>query len=350
MNALPTDGWPPVTEVPPVMTAVTFREFGPPEVLRTEELPTPVPAADEVLVRVAAVSVGRLLDIAARAGTHPWAQFKFPHVLGAEHAGVVAQVGAGVTGLAVGHGVAVYPVITGDVGPGLIGTHRPGAYAQYVVVPARNAKIVPAGMSAPAAAAVALSGAVAMEQFDLTGGVGPGSRVIVPGATSALGSTAALLARHLGAEVVVTSRHPDKRTRLTELGFAHALDTDDDDYLAQVMAAFSGRKATLVVDNLGSDRVWQRNVEALDVGGAVVLSGAFLDGVVSLDLRRLYTRSHRIIGVRSGTLDSFGRLWDEVHRGFRPVVDRCFPLASAAEAHRYVEQAQNVGRVVLTPT
>jgi NADPH:quinone reductase-like Zn-dependent oxidoreductase len=81
------------------MRAVVFREFGAPEVLGEEVIAVPVPAPGEVLVQVAAVSVGRFLDLTARAGQHPYRGFTFPHVLGAEHAGVGALLGPDVTGL-----------------------------------------------------------------------------------------------------------------------------------------------------------------------------------------------------------------------------------------------------------
>src|SRR6476469_2566863 len=108
-----TSGWPVVREtLPDTMTAVVFEEFGAPEVLQMTQLSTPRPGPGEVVVRVAAVSVGRLLDLTARAGTHPYARFTLPHVLGADHAGTVAAVGAGVGTVSVGDHVAVFPVLS----------------------------------------------------------------------------------------------------------------------------------------------------------------------------------------------------------------------------------------------
>ena len=103
--------------LPRRMRAVAFDRFGGPEVLRTEDVDTPMPGRGEVAVRVAAVSVGRLLDVSARAGTHPYAKIRLPHVLGAEHAGTVAAVGAGVESVRVGDLVAVFPVLTCGVCP-----------------------------------------------------------------------------------------------------------------------------------------------------------------------------------------------------------------------------------------
>jgi len=352
-----TDGWPVAEPPPATMRAVTFREFGGPEVLVLEEVPTPVPGPGQVLVRVAAVSVGRLLDLVARSGRHPYANFTFPHILGAEHAGVIASVGPGVESVSVGQRVATFPVVTDsdcefakagrdELSPTLkiIGTHLQGAYAQYVVVPAVNVFAVPAQMSAPDAVAVALAGVVGMNQLR-SAGFAPGHTVIVQGATSALGSTTALLAKHLGGRVAVTSRHPGKRDRLRELGFDTVLDGTAADFPDQVRAALGA--VDIVIDNLGDPVVFEHDLDVLAPGGAVVSSGAFLGQQVPLNLQRLYSRSQRVIGVRTGNLPAAGQLWSEVARGFRSVVDRTFPLADAAQAHRYVEGSGNVGRVCL---
>ena len=346
--------------VPETMTAVPLREFGPPEVLRPMAVPTPAPGPGEVLLEVAAVSVGRLLDVVARAGLHPYARFTFPHLLGAEHAGTVAAVGPDVTDVHVGDRVAVFPLVVDrddeytragrpELSPHVtvIGTHRPGAYAEYSVVPARNVLVMPEQLSFDDAVAVVLAGAVAVNQFTQAGGVGPGSRVLVQGATSALGSTAALLARHLGAEVFVTSRSAAKRERLVELGFTHVGDCASATLEDDVRKAFGGAGATLVVDNLGNHAGWEAELAALDPGGAVVVSGAFLGARVTVDLQRLYSRSQRIIGVRTGNLASARTVWEHVDQGFRSVVDRAFALDDVAAAHRYVEAGGNVGRVIL---
>jgi NADPH:quinone reductase-like Zn-dependent oxidoreductase len=350
-------GWPAAQPPTATMQAVTFREFGGPEVLHLEQVPTPVPGPGQVLVRVAAVSVGRLLDLVARSGKHPYANFTFPHILGAEHAGVIAGLGPGVDSVELGQRVATFPVVTDpdcefaragrdELSPTLkiIGTHLQGAYAQYVVVPAVNVFAVPDGMSPADAVAVALAGVVGMNQLR-NAGFAPGDTVIVQGATSALGSTTALLAKHLGGRVAVTSRHPDKRDRLRELGFDTVLDGTAADFAEQVRRTVGA--ADIVIDNLGDPNVFEHDLEVLAPGGAVVSSGAFLGRQVPLDLQRLYSRNQRVIGVRTGNLPAAGQLWSEVARGFRSVVDRTFPLADAAQAHLYVEGSGNVGRVCL---
>ena len=206
---------------------------------------------------------------------------------------------------------------------------------------------MPEQLSFDAAVAVVLAGAVAVNQFTQAGGVGPGSRVVVHGASSALGSTAAMLAHYLGADVFVTSRSSAKRERLRELGFTHVGDCASPTLADDVREAFGGAGATLVVDSLGAHDGWDASMAALDPGGAVVVSGAFLGASVTVDLQRLYSRNQRIIGVRTGNLASARAVWDHVQHGFRSVIDKTFALDDVAAAHRYVEAGGNVGRVLL---
>ncbi|MDT0183944.1 zinc-binding dehydrogenase [Microbacterium sp. ARD31] len=356
--------WPSVDGgVPSEMHATAFAEFGGPEVLKDIVVPTPQPGRGEVLVKVAAVSVGRLLDLIARSGKHPYATFELPHILGADHAGTIAAVGEGVDNVVVGDHVAGFHVIFpvedeytrsgyGDLSPSvkIIGTHVPGADGEYVVVPAVNVRVVPEGIGPVMAASIIGVGPVAMNQFERAGGVGAGSNVIVQGATSGLGATTAMLAKHLGATVVVTSRHESKRERLRELGFEHVFDAIDEDFADRAREAFGGDGAHVVVDNLGAPLIWEHGFAALRPGGAMVSSGAFLGHVVPLNLQRAYTQGMRVIGVRTGTLGTVDRVWAEAERGYRTVVDATFPIENAPDAHRFVERAGNVGRVVMTRT
>lgn len=115
----------------------------------------------------------------------------------------------------------------------------------------------------------------------------------------------------------------------------------------EVLDTFSGHGADVVVDDLGEPTVWAAGLAVLATGGAVVSSGAFLGGEVAIDLRRLYSRGQRVIGVRTGNLTSAARLWELVAAGFRADVDRTYPLAGAADAHHHIEASANTGRVAL---
>lgn len=356
-----TTGWPAVPPSPPTrMRAVVFDDYGAPDVLHTTSIDTPTLGPGEVLVRVAAVSVGRLLDLTLRAGRHPAATPPLPHVLGAEHAGTVAALGPGVSSIAVGDRVAVLPSVTCGTCAhcvegrteacaelSIIGVHRQGAYAEYTVVPAANVHVLPLDLDPATAASLALAGPVAAHQLQQAQ-FRPGDWVLVQGAASALGSLTAAFAAHLGGSVIGTSRSARKRRQLLDLGLVAALDPLDPGFVADVLALTGGAGVAVAIDDLGEPQLWDRTMEVLATGGTVVSSGAFLGGQVTVDLRRLYVRNQRIIGVRTANAHSAAALWAEVERGFRPVVDRIFPVARAADAHRHLEAAENMGRVVLS--
>lgn len=352
--------WAAPLPVPASMRAMLFHRFGPPDVLEQATIDTPSPGPGEVLVQVAAVSIGRLLDLEARAGRHPYARIRPPHVLGADHSGVIAALGEGVDSVQVGDRVAVFPAVAcggcahcadgrEEVCAGLtvVGTHRPGAYAQFCAVPARNVHQVPDGIPPAMAASLALIGPVAANQLSQAG-LRAGHWVLVQGAASALGSTTAALAQHLGAKIIATSRSPEKRKALAASGNDVVLDATAPDFAERVREATGGHGVDIAVDNLGDPAVWNATLDTLARGGTAVTSGAFLGGDVHVDLRRLYSDCHRIIGVRTGNAASVKALWTQVEHGFRAVIDRTFPIARAADAHRYMEDDNNVGRIALT--
>lgn len=337
-----------------------MRSFGDPDVLQLADVPVRRPGPGEVLVRVSAVSVGRLLDVAARAGKLGWANIRLPHVLGAEHVGVVQRLGRGVEAFEVGDRVAVFPVVADGTCPmclegreeacanlEILGVHRQGAYAAYTTVPARQLHAVPEDVSDEEACALALAGPVARQQLDRAG-ARSGAWVLVQAAGSALGACGALLAKFEGLRVIGTTRHTDKLPTLMRLGLDAALDWQATSFVADVLALTDGRGVDVVIDNIGDPSMFLTSAAVLATGGVIVSSGAFAGGSVTLDLQRLYLRNQQVLGVRTANLDSVRRVWKDVGHGFRTAVDIGFPITRAADAHRYVEHQDNVGRVVLT--
>ncbi len=353
-------GWPAVATPARTMPAVVFREFGPPEVLHVEQVSTPEPGAEEVLVQVRAVAVGRYLDVTARAGLHPFPGYRFPHILGAEHAGVIAATGSDVDESKIGQRVAVFPNIScgqcprclqsaDDLCPHLqlLGMHRPGAYSAYVAVPVRNVHEVRCDIDPEQVAEVALAGAVVLNQLDRCG-FQPGQSVLVQGAAGALGLLSCSMIQHLGGRVIAMSRTEGKRDQLASMGFDAVLDPLAADAIPAVLDLTSGAGVDIVIDNLGDPAVWSTSVAVLATGGHLVSSGAFLGHELPVDLRTLYIRGQHVLGVRTGNRPSVDALWKLVDAGYRPpAFGETFELTEAARAHRLLEQNKNVGRVTL---
>src|SRR5438094_811260 len=149
------------------MKAMVIRECGPPEVMRLEEISTPTPGPGEVLIRVHAVSVNRTLDLAVRAGTYA-VRPTFPHILGVDPSGVVATVGAGVIGRRVGDRVVTRQIVrpaTASQGPGILGVHAWGGYAEFVKVHADATHPMPDGLDFVTATVVARHGPTALSML-----------------------------------------------------------------------------------------------------------------------------------------------------------------------------------------
>jgi NADPH:quinone reductase-like Zn-dependent oxidoreductase len=344
--------------------AIVMHEFGSADVLAVRDVPTPDPGPGEVRVAVRAVAVARTKDVATRSGVHPFSKaVSLPHILGTEHAGAIDAVGQGVRASLVGQRVAVSAVVAcgrcracgrgheeACASFGLVGIHRPGAYAQFSVVPAENLFPVPGDLDDADAAALAANGPVAHSQLD-AGGVGPGSTVVVPGAAGALGSTVAQLAVFRGARVIAVERAGGKSGALDGLGALAVLDGESPTLAQDIRELTDGAGADCVVDNLGIAALWQAYYPAVADLGRIVVSGAIGREPVPLELGPLYLRSQSIIGIRTGNRRHMAALWEDVGRGFRlrSSLVRPMPLAAAASAHRAVENGENRGQIVLIP-
>jgi NADPH:quinone reductase-like Zn-dependent oxidoreductase len=342
------------------MKAAVIHEFGSADVLKIEDAPQPLPSSGEVLVNVHAVRVGGLLDIGTRAGRNPFARLTFPHILGADFAGEVVEVGQGVAGLEPGDRVAVSPFVTcgrcpacltgrdyGCPSAQLIGVHRQGSYAEQVSVPEKVVRRIPSSLSYEQAAALALSGPVALTQLSVAG-LKDGDWVLVTAAASGLGLVTAQVAKSLGARVIATSRKDWKREILRGHGFAAVLDTNDGSFVDQVRDITGGDGVAIAIDDISSATMFPKVCAVLGRLGVIVSSGAQVAEAVPLDLRALYLKSQSVIGIRTHTQAALDGFWTLAQNGLETLVDRTFTLDEVGDAHRYVEAEKNFGRVVLT--
>ncbi len=347
------------------MRAVVLREFGAPAVLTFEDAPEPEAGPGEVRVRVLAVAVARTKDVSARAGRPPFAaRLRLPHILGTEHAGIVDQVGAGADADLLGAQVGVSAVIScghckactmlreeACASFGLVGVDRQGSYAEYCVVPAGNVHLLPDSLSYSQAAALAANGPVARAQLD-AGAVTAGSRVLVLGAGGALGSAAAALAAHRGAEVIGVERLRAKPDQLDSLQLIARLDGDDDNLADAILGLTDGWGVDCVIDNLGITALWNRYRPALADMGRIVVSGAVSQEPVAMALLPFYLRSQSLIGVRTGNRTQMTALWKDVHDGLRlcDALVTTMPWEQIQDAHAAIEGGTAPGQIVVEVT
>src|SRR5437899_5387425 len=224
-----------------------MREFGPPEVMRLEEMNTPVPGPGEVLIRVHAVSVNRTLDLAVRAGTY------LPHILGVDPSGVVTAIGAGVTARKVGDRVATRQLLhlpTESAGPLILGVHAWGGYAEYVKVPVEMTHTIPEGLDFVTATVVARHGPTALSMLRDVAKVKPDDWVLVMGASGGLGSAGIQIARGLGAKVIAAAGADERVRAAVGLGADAGVNYRTEDLTDAVRKITGGRGVDVVFENI----------------------------------------------------------------------------------------------------
>ena len=319
------------------MRAIVHEKFGPPDVLRLEDVPRPEPKENEVLVRVAATGVTRG-DCHNRSGTPFFARFmtgwlrpKRP-ILGQEFAGEVVETGAAVTEFAVGHKVfGALPTLA----------TRAGSWAEYVPVPEDfSITQMPAGLSFEQAGAIADGFLCAINVLKPVE-VGPGTEMVVYGASGAIGTATVQLTKHYGARVTAVCN--TKNVELVRsLGADEVLDyTRGEDF------AKTGKKYDVVVDAVGKDS-FRHSRRALKPHG-VYLPTDGLVNVVYWQWTKRFSDQKVLFEIPRYKKEYLVLLKELVEAGeYTPVIDRSYPFEDVIEASRYVETQQKTGNVVLT--
>jgi NADPH2:quinone reductase len=343
--------------------ALVIEEFGGPEVLQYRDWPEPEPAADEVLIGVRAVTVGRTLDLEVR---RRGADFRvtLPRILGSDPAGVVVAVGEAVTGFAVGDRVAsTSTLFCGECEmcrAGLthaclhheaLGVHRDGGAAELVAVPERSVVRIPDHVDFDQAAAMAVNYPMAWNLLVGSGRLEPGQDVLVMAAAGGLGIAGVQIAKALGARVIAAAGAAWKLERLrTELGVDALVDYSRPDWAGRARELTrDGRGADIVFENISSPELFGGSIAALRDYGRLVTCGAHGGGVVEVDMRVLYRRHLSILGERGASAAMTREVWRLVgeRRIEPPPVSARFPLAAAAQAHEAAAGRDVFGRVVL---
>ena len=324
------------------MKAITIPQPGGPEALVLSDAPTPEPRAGEVLVRVAAAGVNRA-DTMQRQGLYPPPPGE-SEVPGLEVSGTVEALGEGVEGWAVGDEVCA--LLAG------------GGYAEHVRVPAGQLLPVPAGVSLEDAAALPEVASTVWSNVFLTANLQPGETLLVHGGSSGIGTMAIQLAKAVGATVAVTAGTADKLEACRALGADILVNYRDEDFVERVKEATGGRGANVVLDNMGA-KYLGRNVDVLATNGRLVVIGMQGGRVGELDLGVLLAKRGAVIAtsLRARPLEEKAAIvaavrehvWPLVEDGVvRPIVHSRHPLASAADAHRELEESGHIGKILLT--
>lgn len=319
------------------MKAAVYYETGSPDVLKYEDVADPVCFPQGILVRVEAIAIegGDVLN--RFRGEIP----SRPHIVGYQAAGEVIEVGAEVTGFKPGDRVATVNAF--------------GSHAALRVVHERTAWKIPTGYDVKKAAAIPVTFGTAHECLFEFGRLKVGETVLVQAGASGVGIAAIQLAKRGGARMVLATASSDERLeRLKPLGLDHGINYRSHDPVQEVMRLTGGQGCDVIVDSVGGPTL-QTSILSLAYRGRVSMVGQAGREPMVVDVGSLMAGNRSLSGVFLGAEimgdrvhNMIQQLIDDAARGeLEVVVDRVFPLAEAAAAHRYIESRMAVGRVVM---
>ncbi len=329
--------------------------------LRTD---VPVPAlerGDDVRIRIKAAALNRL-DLWVLGGI-PGVKIHPGWIVGSDGAGVVESVGADVRGIATGDHVIVNPGIVdrsctceycqdGDqplcLTYGILGEHRAGTMAEYLVVPAANVRVIPRTIPFEAAAAFPLATLTAWRMIVTRAQVKPRDHVLLWGIGGGVALAALQIVKRIGATAWVTSGNPDKLERARLLGADHLLDHRQPDVGREIRARTAKRGVDVVIDSVG-EATWSQSLIALAKRGRLVTCGGTSGPHVQLDVRRMFWNQWTLMGSTMGNDEEFGAISEAFAAGdLVPPVDSVWPLERAREAYERLESGAQFGKVVVS--
>jgi len=341
------------------MKAAVINQFGDPDVLKFEDIAVPSPKPGHILIKVLAAGTNRLEHYLREGSVVP--EFPFPHILGADAAGEVAELGQGVEGFDIGERVIPMPgfptdekdydIYPASLAPSftLPGLGIWGTYAQYIEVPARYTLKDDTGLSAEEVATLPMALATAVRAVKEIGNVKAGDKVLVQAGASGSGSMQVQVAKALGAEVVTTVRDDAKGEFAKSIGADLVINTRNEDLVEKVMEWTGGRGVDVAIDNVGGD-VLAKSIDAVKATGVVVAFGFTAGTEVTFDIRNFFFGQKQLRGSMGSDIKDLQWGLEQVKNGkIKPALDRVLPLSQAAQAHYLIANNQVTGTIVLQP-
>ncbi len=340
------------------MKAAAFHEFGGPDRVRVQDVPTPRPGPGQAVVRVEACALNHL-DLWVLGGL-PALKTPLPFWTGCDIAGEVAALGPGVTDLATGARVVVNPSLSCGAcewcGKGedsmcvryrILGEHVVGGLAEYVVAPATSLLPLPPHVPWEQAAAFILASMTAWRMLVTQVALRAGEQLLILGVGGGVSSAAVQIGKLSGARVFVTSSSDEKLERARLLGADDGVNYAKADW-GKAVREWTGRRGVdVVLDNVGA-ATWAGSIRALASGGRLVTCGATTGPIGETDIRIVFWKQLRIIGSTMANRTEFKQVMEQFFAGrLQAVVDRTFPLAETSSALSLLQKGEQFGKIVV---
>jgi len=341
------------------MRAILLDQHGPVENLRyVTDHPIPEPGAGEARIRVRAAALNRL-DIWVRNGW-PGIKLPLPHILGADAAGDIDQIGSGVEGWSVGDRVVIDPSVSCGRcvycrsgrqnlcdSFGLRGEHTTGTYAEYITISARNLLKLPDTVTYAQAAGAALVYLTAWHSLITKGNLRPAETVLIVGASGGVNTASIEIAKFAGAYVYVVGSNAAKLEQAKALGADEVIDRSAEDWSKAIFKRTNRRGVDVVIDNVGKDTLFG-SIRSVRKGGRILIVGNTSGPIAEVDLRYIFSKQISLIGSTMAPHSDFVTVMQLVFDGkLKPPISATYPLEQAADAQRALEQGDTFGKIIL---
>lgn len=347
------------------MKAAVYREHSrdPRQVVKIEDIDTPRPKANEVLIKVEAASYN--YDDLWGIWGEP-IKIPMPHISGSDAAGTVVEVGEDVTpNIKVGDRVVAHPNLTCRVchectsGREYDCRDRKvwgfqtgplwGAYAQYTHLPEVNVVKFPDNVSFTDAAAISMVGMTAWHMLVTRANIRPGQTVLIMGGGSGMGIAGIQIAKLFNCDVIATAGNRDKMDKCLQLGADRVVNHREADWYKKVRDMTNRQGVDVIYEHIGKT-AFPQEVGLLKMGGTLVSTGATTGYDSAIDLRYLFFRGISLLGATQGTKAGLEEVIRWVSKGkIKPVIDTILPFGSMVEGHVKMAEAQLFGKIVTTP-
>jgi NADPH:quinone reductase-like Zn-dependent oxidoreductase len=230
----------------------------------------------------------------------------------------------------------------------VLGERLEGTYAEYVKLPGENCFPIPSGYTFEEAAAFPLVFITLWRMVVTNARLKPGETMLIIGIGGGVASASLQVAEKIGARVIVTSGSDEKLARAKALGAVYGINHRRDDFVKAVGEITQGRGVDVVLDCVGGE-VWQKSLASLTSGGRLITCGATAGGHPNDDIAAIFSKQLKIYGSTLGSRDEFRQLISFLNVAqIKPIIDRVFPLSEGAAAQKYLEDAKQFGKVVLS--
>jgi len=340
------------------MKAVRIHQHGGIDVLKYENIPIPKITENQCLVKIKAAALNHL-DIWVRKG---FPGIPLPMIMGSDGAGIVEKIGTNISDFSTGDKVLIQPLTYCGTCRwckqnkenycekwGIFGENQDGTQCEYMAINANHLRIIPEGMSFEEAAAFPLVAETSYTMLIDRANIQKGETVFVWGASSGVGSMAIQIAKAMGCKVLTAVGNAEKGDFAEKLGADIIVNYKDDDIVKIVKEFTDQRGVDVVVEHVGT-KTWETSLRILGKGGRIVTCGATTGSEAKFDIRHLFYKQQSILGSTMGNVKSLDSTLAMYRKGdIKPVVDKCFKMSKIRKAHEYLENGNQIGKVIIIP-